>query len=238
MRLTGLRVTATLGSPLEVDYDIHLDALLEEASYRRMPHSHAATRRTPVGDLVDLDVPLARIRVGDEYVWASSSWRLSGDAERVQLQVVKRKDPEDIDRLTTAWAPNSGPGRNLLARSIGVCARSVSWTAYGSPREARKALSLFSSLGDRRRHGNGVVLGWTVEEVPDVTPLGCLVDADGRVQRHIPARWCARIEGEVIHAACRGPYWHPGRQQPTVRPGARVVLHDVVRRAAERPEIW
>ena len=42
----------------------------------------------------------------------------------------------------------------------------------------------------------------------------------------------------MIHAACRGPYWHAGRWQPTVRPGGRVVLREDVVRAAGAPETW
>ena len=179
MRLTGLRVTATLLSPVEADHDLHLDALLSEAQYRRTAHGVTMGRRVPTDEIPDLPIPCARIRVGDDYVWAASAWSFSGDAERVALQVVKRKDAEDIDRLTMTWTPNSGPGRNLLARSIGVVARSASWVCVGNPREVRKALAMFGAIGDRRRHGNGTVGEWTVEETPEVTPLRCLVAEDG-----------------------------------------------------------
>lgn len=238
MRATGLRVTATLGAPVEGDHALHLDGLLAEASFRRQPHPGAVSRQTPAGELADLEVPLARIRALGGYMWASSAWVVPAGAGRVMQPLVRRKDAEDLDRLAVTWTPGSGPGRNLMLRYAAIVARSLSWVCVGSRREVRKALQLFSSIGDRRRHGNGRVLAWDVVEDETVTPLGCLVSAEGVALRHLPVSWCERVNGEIGHGAHRAPYWHPGRHGPVVMPGARVELREDVIAACTAPEVW
>jgi hypothetical protein len=235
----GVRVVARLGAPVHGNYAIHLDGLLAEVTFRRMRGPvEARTRQTPIDVLVDLPVPLTRIRARDSWLWASSAWMLSDDAEHYADYVIQRKDTEDIERLVLPWTPGSGPGRNRMLRSIVTVARETSWLAVGDRREIKKALALLNdALGGRRRHGMGRVLEWRVESC-DVDPIDCLVSRDGQAMRHLPVAWCREVGGAVLHGGWQPPYWHPGLHGPIVAPGAMVRLHDDVIAAAHHPVRW
>lgn len=222
MKFSGLRITATLGAPAEVDRPVHLDALLMEVAYRRLSHARDVSRSTPTGDLVHLPIPVGIVSALGCPVPLASAWIYSADAEPVAITTVKRKDAADLDELRSAWTPGSGPGRNTMVRVVGTVARSVSWLAWGHRREVRKALELISSLGDRRRGGNGAVIDWSVEPDDTLVPAACVLTQDGRAFRHLPASWCTHIDGGPVHGAWRSPYWHPERQGP-IAPAGRLV---------------
>ena len=239
MILGLVRVSVRLAGPIQLDYPLHLDGLLTEAAFRRLPHGRDVSRTIAAPE--PLPIPCARIRVGSEWVWCASALALR-DPQRVAVSLTKRKDSEDIDRLTQAWTPNSGPGRNQLAHHEAWLSDAGMWWAWGNAREIRKALQLLwpggqGHLGDRRRHGLGQVLGLHVEPI-DGTARDAVMDGT-RTRRHLPIAWCESIRGaDVYHAASLPPYWHPDRQRPVTTVGAMVTLSEAAEEALLAPESW
>lgn len=222
MRLVPLRVTARLASAVVASQDVHLDALLAYVAHKRTGGSIDIDRRTPIRDIKQYALPLARVTVGSSWVWACSAWDLPRGAQPHGHHLTRRRDSVDVDEAARAFVRGYGPGRDLLKRREAVLASSTSWLCVGNPREVRKALELCDSLGGLRGHGAGEVTAWEVEEV-DSPGSWSIVDANGCAARHLPVSWCERA-GEVQRLACRPPYWHPGMQGPAVRAGVPVTL--------------
>lgn len=239
MILGLVRVSVRLAGPIQLDYPLHLDGLLTEAAFRRLPNGRDVSRSMAAPD--PLPIPCARIRVGSEWVWCASAMVLR-DPQRVAVSLTKRKDAEDLDRLTQSWTPNSGPGRNQLAHHEAWVSDAGTWWAWGNVREIRKALQLLwpggqGHLGDRRRHGLGQVTSLSVETI-DGAPRDAIMDGN-RTRRHIPIAWCDSIRGaDVYHASSLPPYWHPERQRPVTTVGATVTLSPDVETAFSAPESW
>lgn len=239
MNMALVRVSVRLAGPIQLDYPLHLDGLLTEVAFRRLPHGRDVARSMAAPS--PLPIPCAKIRVGDDWVWAASALALC-DPARVSVSLTKRKDGEDLDRLTQTWTPNSGPGRNQLAHHEAWVSEFGSWLAWGNAREIRKALRLLwpngeGHIGDRRRHGLGQVLGVVVEEIDGTARDAVMHGASTR--RHLPIGWCASSRGaDVYNGASLPPYWHPERQRPVTMVGATVSLLDSAEAAMANPEMW
>lgn len=240
MRLALVRVDVTLAGPVQLDYPLHLDGLLTEAAYRRLPHGDIVDRSSPPPR--PLDIPVGRARARGQWVWCASALVLHDPRPHV-ASFTRRRDPADIDRLVLPWTPGSGPGRDRLVHEVAWVASRGHWLAWGSPRETRKALGLVwpggrGHLGDRRRHGLGEVTSCAVSVVEDGRPLDAVVHA-GRTARHLPLDWMSTLDpAHVRDAAVLPPYWHPARQGPCVTVGAMASLHDDVLAALAAPETW
>lgn len=218
------RVTAHLVSPIAASHDLHLDAVLG-AKARNYMGTYAPSRATPVEELKDPLIPVARLEVRGVTCWLSSAWQFPADAELQQTRLVKRRDGMDAWWLARPWNVASGPGKSRFERVQLVAAPRVSWlVAWGTRRALVQELKRVDQVGAMRRHGHGVVRpkGWEVEEAGDAPPDALLV-RDGVAQRHLPAAWCA--SGHVDHGAFRPPYWHAGLKGPRVRAGAPVEVH-------------
>lgn len=222
MNLRPLRVTARLASAVVASQDVHLDGLLAFAVHAREGRGIDIDRRTPVREIRQYQLPLARIVVGSSWVWAASAWVLPRSAQPHGHHMTRRRDGVDVDEIARPFVRGYGPGRDILRRREAVLASSVYWLCVGDREEVLGLLTLCGSLGGLRGHGAGVVTSWAADEV-DASGSRCIIGASGAAARHIPATWCERMD-EAQRLACRPPYWHPGMQERAVRAGVPVTL--------------
>jgi CRISPR type IV-associated protein Csf3 len=232
MRFAPLRVVARLVAPVETSIEIHLDGLLAAAWMLRQhggdPGCLQASRATPIADLREPVLPVPRLVVLGRQVWAASAAWYDDNAEIGATHLTRRRDSEDVARLSRPYNPAFGPGRDRLIRSQTVLCSEVAWRCLGHAREMRHLLGLISSIGTRRRHGQGRVREWIVEPSGDGMRWLC---NRGILARTIPAAWLVDGASTTL-GAVEAPYWHPGRQEQIGRPGDPAALRPEVIEAA------
>lgn len=211
-----LLVEATLGSPVVVRDELHLDGLLMAA--------HPLARETPIARTDSLDalpaIPLPlqrltlrgfRLPLATVAIWPEEA-RLGTD------HTVRRRDGVDIEMLASPINLGLGPGKNRMQRLPIVIAPRVSWYAMGRRREVLRLVQRITHLGAWRSAGYGQVHAWTVTTLhPEQHDPTSVVRREGVAMRPLPRSWCA--DATTVHAAAlEPPYWHPGRIVPDVVP--------------------
>lgn len=238
MSLGPVVVQVRLGSPV-VGRPVHLDGLLALAWVRR--HAPEAldlpSRVTPLSELVHPRLPLARLRVDDEQVWLAGASEMAAPRP-ARAWAVKKRDPEDWDRLDRPVLVTGGPAKDRRVLLPAVSASAATWYCWGDLREIARALRLlwgserdpYGQLGSDRRGGAGQLLSWSAER-GDHAPSRCLVTPESTAARNLPAGWIA--EGRADWGAIAPPYWHPEAQVPVARAGEPVQLWPHVWSAAD-----
>lgn len=222
--MSVLRVTAYLSSAIATRDVIHLDTIL--AACHPNCVGGGLTRSHGGVEINYPSLPIARLAVGGEWVYAATAELYPDGARRGQEHFVKRKDDADIEARAKAWTPNTGPERTYMLPVPTIETPVVSWLAVGCRRGLRKLIRRAGNVGMLRRQGYGVVARWEVELAGDVPPERILIGADGLLARHLPSAWC-EPGATVDSGRWLPPYWHPdgssrvrARTRAAVRPEA------------------
>jgi hypothetical protein len=206
-----VEICATLDGELVLDRPLHLDGMLIAVQAQRLGVD-PITRETPVEEIHEIPIPITR---------AYGIYRCSAayflDSERGRHFWTRRKDAQDVERYDKPFNRGYGPARDLMRRASTVRATEARWLIHTDDLAALEDLLLdVHALGGLRAHGLGRVRGWEVEKRtgrPD-DPI-----ANGTVMRTTPAHMIIRSATPTVFAACRPPYWHPGRVEEAVLPG-------------------
>lgn len=87
----------------------------------------------------------------------------------------------------------------------------VVWYAYGDGEEIKRLLSDVAAIGKKRVQGQGHVIKWQVEPIPN----DCSEWRDGHLMRPIPGPLvdlATVTPHDIQHCAFRAPQWHPLNQ--------------------------
>ena len=236
--LAPLRVTAHLAAGIAqtAPWGIALDGLLaaelwaaEKARLRHLGLSHERARDCP--DPPDLDLPLARCRLGGDELWhwAATCARPDHDPGRIDVHTwTGRVDARHLEQTTSTLPKvvSDRQGRYRARRMpllVTPCA-AVTWQAVGDLDRICELLAQTTSIGKKRRSGEGHVLRWDVSPAPDLDELTAgHLHPDGTLGRPTPVP-CrqhlapAVVDGGLGAAGIRPPYMHPSRQHDLYLP--------------------
>jgi hypothetical protein len=229
--VTLLVVTAHMQTPVSMPNALHLESVL--MATRPSPSSVRLQRSTPIEDIEDPAIPVARITVRGHVVYMCSAAMLPDETAVAREWITKRKDPTDAFLLDAPYSVSSGPDRNYCLPVPVHETATLAWVCVGNRKTIRSDLRRYcTQLGAKRRNGLGRVARWECERLTEGSPEDVLLSG-GRARRFLPAAWCEWHSGAEV-GPCRPPYWHPARWIERVVPGARCVLRDDVLAAARR----
>lgn len=211
-----LKVTARLigGYGAYDPWSPSLDAVLAYVALRRKL-GHDAFYNTPTdrhGDTPDL--PIARVDVGSDWVWACS-WPLPAGANAADLiHTNKRFDTYYATMLCdngrkSVVQTKTGPFKSHRTPLRIVACRAVDWHVVGERAGIEDLLSEVTFVGKKHAHGCGQVVRWVVEPEPeDMSVLH-----EGLLQRSVPwaEPFLAQVSPGTYYEAdlgIRPPYWH------------------------------
>jgi len=209
----NLRITFLLdGTGLVFDpaEPIHLDALLAWALAPKLRERMGLTanpdRDSPVQHI---PLPLASSTIHGARVWHASA--LAPDGATAETLVYWRKRFRQGRAALAAGSPNltNGVYRDWqMPVPLLLCHRLVGY-ASGQRKEVKRLLREVQSLGKKRAHGYGRVVGLEIEEIAEDYSLTC----DGRAMRWLPTPGAARLVRPAP------PYWHPQGRVPCCEVG-------------------
>lgn len=164
-----LIVTAHLASPYSTSdpWSPALDGILAYwATRERLGEEEFALGMTGHRELVEVDLPLARVDAGDTWWWACSS-PLVDAVQQFDSYTHRRFDdaaaltatPETVRRVLTA----GGPYKIYRTRHVRVVAPSVRWHVIGDADEIQRLLARCHNIGAGHTRGWGQVREWTVD---------------------------------------------------------------------------
>jgi len=176
---------------------------------------------------VDLPLPLARCpgAGGDQWHWAATCAYPQDRVPDLPPEVhtwTGRTDPRALEHLCSAL-PAVLPERQGRYRArrmplLVTTRRAVSWHAVGDPEQVLALLTGVTTIGKKRRTGEGHVLAWEVLPAPELDRWSAAhLHPDGTLGRPTPQ---ACLTGRRVPAGgygtagLRPPYFHPARQHP------------------------
>lgn len=219
-----LEVTAYLRTPIVLTDELHLDGLLMSA--HPLMREHPISRSTPAEALSTAPIPIASLTWGGATAALCSTAHFPDDARTTTSQATKRRDPEDVYRLTNRYNPSYGRGKDRMRQLPVVVTPSVSWLGIGDRRGVSRLCRRISHIGGWRSAGYGEVIGWDCYYV-DSPPVAVLVQG-GVAMRHLPKVWC---QWGSVTRSCSivPPYWHPARAtEEVVLTGIRCAIESGV----------
>lgn len=219
--LTGLRVTARLGTPYipsEPNGALHLDALIAWAVIQSL--SYPIT--WPAGSAAVVPVPLELAWVSPEGLplWTASLLRPDGDMLAGREYWHKRypTDRADLGHRQNAQT-RAGRWKEYRVPVATVLAREVTGLAIGHLGMVRDLLAHVTHLGKRAGTGYGRVLEWEVQ--PVMTPRAILRTAIS-AGRPVPVRAIAEkgadmsLPAQINRRGWTPPYWFVPWHEPCV----------------------
>jgi len=173
----------------------------------------------------DADLPLARVVVGDEWVWACSAPVPRPPAKEALRYYHKRFDEQyerhlDLGRARRGVIQTAtGPYKSHRVPLRIVATPALDWYVVGDAEALGSLLDEIQFVGKRYSHGHGEVLRWEVTPVDEDRS----VVWEGRLTRPVPyaaVRQYALVQGSYAPArrGIRPPYHHPQMQRACVVP--------------------
>lgn len=218
-----LRVVAHLqsGAALPRVFPAALDGVLASAARRRRLGGG-------YGGLVDHHVeglPLASTRPGKlfgrQWVWLASCARPVGGSTVDDVRWWHKRFDETeaeqiVDRLPASTS--TGPFKSWRVPILVTVASALEWWAVGDRDGIVDLLGDVCQIGHKRSMGEGLVVGWDVEDCGPVDPaeqVGGNVTRvwwadDGTIARPVPSRGAAVLglgAVDVVPHTIRPPYW-------------------------------
>jgi len=208
----NLRITALLSSPVAVfdDYSPSLDALLE---WLWLDERGLASSAPRPADIIQVDLPVKKGYLGEEWYWCCSSPHYLLDREQT-TKFRKRWDYQDKHcnwgkkkaKFSTSEGHTKSYDLPLYLRTI----NQIDWFCVGDRAEFQQLLNNCPNIGKKRSYGYGKVQSWKVEEFPEDWHLF----RNGYLARPIPAellfKHCGTPKDDNISCmnwAWRPPYW-------------------------------
>ena len=197
------RLTAELETPLVWARGLNPDGLLMHL----LGYGDVITRQTKVLPPPP-GIPIPSVSWGGHTVYLSSDALLPKEAQYQRTDHVRRRDSEDIARLTRKFNRAGGVGRDAMVRSRIVVTPRVGWLVWTHHQRwlHRLMRDRVISLGGLRAHGYGRVREWHIEMVPDGGPEEAWI-GEGMTLRHLPVDWL-RDDVRATALPVRPPYWH------------------------------
>lgn len=230
-----VRLTATLGAPVVMRDDLHLDGLFMAA--HPACRSQPLARSSPPSEFREPPIPIARLTWEGVSVYLATVAQLPPEARLETEHHIKRRDEQDIEALAKPVHLGLGPAKNRMISLPIVVTPTISWLLLGEAKTVRRFAERTRQIGSWRAQGYGIVTAWRAEYVEDwCAAAPTVLVSGGRAQRHLPASWCT--VGQPVVGAYRPPYWHPARQaDPIIRAGDRCAIDpailDAVRHLAD-----
>jgi CRISPR type IV-associated protein Csf3 len=224
--LKNWKVSAWLASPLAGEPPM-LDAILAWELSRRMASKwHGKTGRwTPIEELPEMPIPVAKRMVGTREVYCASNPILpKPDAPEWVEYANKRLDTSAIAQLVDPKERKSilTVGGPYKMRHVPLRIRLVSrvvWFVRGDRKELNKLLKRVFSLGTRREAGFGRVFKWEFEEMPEDYSIFSTRQGKPVLMRTIPLDGARNVCGyKRGYGGVMPPYWHPGNQMEVAVP--------------------
>lgn len=225
--LKNWKVSAWLASPLAGDAPA-LDAILawELAKRMGMKHHNKTTRATPIDEILDVPIPLAKRDISGDVVYCCSNpivpeptapeWVERTTKRFDTSEIALLLDPSQRKNLLTA----SGPYKSRYAPVRVRLVPRVCWFVRGDRKEMNKLLKSVYAIGSHRNIGYGLVWKWEYEEVEADYSIYAMCRGKPVLMKTIPLgdgveNVCGYRRG---YGAYRPPYWHPERQREVAIP--------------------
>lgn len=218
-RYAPLRISCYAVNAIASDGYLPLDGILA-ALWMRENHPDAYYNDS-VGakdNLIEADLPLARLGVGADWYYACSFC----DAEWVAEDVTHWHKRNTITEQTR-YLGDAAQKLNLAAGATKAYRMPLyllspggrlTWYAVGDAAWLKSRLLLVTNVGKKRAQGHGEVIDWQVEEVAE----DWSVLKDGRLMRAVP--FGGLPEGAEVFQpgsyALRPPYWHFAHQRDSL----------------------
>lgn len=195
-----------------------LDAILA-AAWMRLNHPESYYNDGGrSGELIEAPLPLARVNIAGEWLWAASvaQYRLYGEQiyywhKRFDDYLAERY----LDKLRKINT-QSGQYKNYRMPINVLLVGELNWFCVGDPIQIKNLLSTISGIGKKRAYGFGSIVlneqgkpNWIVEPWPEDWSIR---GPGGRLMRIVP------FSGKVTEGATfrvwgiRPPNWHPANQ--------------------------
>ena len=198
------RVFAQLETPMVWHRGLNLDSLCIAAIMGDTP---GPNRQSPeVAPLPHIPVP--KVVHHGQAVYLSSDAMLPPGTRFERMHWVRRKDAQDINRLTRPFNRAGGPDRDAMKSGRLALTDLVAWQLWTKyPNWLMKLLTgRIQSLGGLRSHGHGRVAEWRIKLVDVGNPELAWVD-EGVTLRALPVDWL-QIPVMPTRLSVRPPYWH------------------------------
>ena len=222
------RVVAELATPLVWHRGLNLDGLCCAALMD--DDDVPVTRQTE--RLPELPhTPIPWLRHGALRVYLSSDALLPANTRFERISLSKRRDGNDISRLSRPFNRAGGADRDALKTGRIALTEIVAWQVWTHDHKwLQKLLSRrIQALGGMRRHGYGRVSGWRLERVPEGAPDMAWVD-QGITLRALPIGWLATPVMPTRLPICP-PYWHSATVEMAASVGSKSeLLNEIIRR--------
>lgn len=181
-----LEVVATLyGRVMLPSYGVHLDALLMAAVAR----IEMLPPLVDPADAVDIPIPVERSACGRYYLASASSCRVVGRDVR---HINKRFPIAEWQQLGGGKSAqriqlSAGASKSfrIPTEAHRVEGQRITWWCVGEREEIARLLSVITSVGRLRGHGEGEVRAWTVEPC-EPWPGFPVLGREGEALRNLP----------------------------------------------------
>ena len=199
------RIRAKLATPMVWHRGLNLDALAVSTLCdvdADIPTRRSASTPEPPR------IPISYLRHNGERVYLSSDAMLPRDARFAKTHWVRRRDDQDIHRMTRKINRAGGVDRDKMVRGRLALATHVGWQFWSmNPNWLYRLMeSRVDALGGLRAHGYGRVAGWEISRVEDGKPAMAWI-YEGLTLRALPVDWLA--DGmDATWLPVRPPYWH------------------------------
>lgn len=187
-------------------------------------------RLNPTTQPPDLDLPLARCALGQDWHWMATCATPVGSANARVRWWTGRVDHRALGEMTSTLPANvsdrQGPYRARKMPLLVTATSAIVWRAVGDPAQIDDVVQSVAAIGKKRAQGEGRVLSWTVsvDLTLDQWSAGHLYP-DGRLGRICPPE-CLEgrhvVTGGVGLGGVRPPAMHPDRQRSTHLPAPAV----------------
>ena len=199
------RVFARLESPMIWHRGLNLDALCVAAIMQN--DGEVPTRQSPNVPALP-HIPVPRVAHHGQAVYLSSDAMLPAGTRFERVHWVRRKDAQDINRLTRPFNRAGGPDRDAMKSGRLALTETVAWQLWTKyPNWLIDLLTeRIQSLGGLRSHGYGRVAEWRIKLVDVGHPELAWVE-EGVTLRALPVDWL-QIPVMPTRLSVRPPYWH------------------------------
>ena len=181
----------------------------------------------------DLDLPLAKCTRagGDTWHWAATCAYPGTVTSMPQTRYwTGRADHRALGqlaaRLPASISDRQGPYRARVMPLLVTPTRTVCWRAVGDPTRIRDVLFGIDAIGKKRSQGEGRVLRWEIEAMPEIDDWTAgHLHPDGALGRPVPEA-CLLGKGPRPRTGGRGlagirpPYMHPARRSNLILPAS------------------